>query len=90
MTLAWKVEYTRAARSELRKLDRTVAQRIVDYMRKRVADSGNPRQLGTALSGPFQGLWRYRVGGYRVICDIQDDVMRVLVVRVARRDTAYH
>ena len=58
-------------------------------MRQRVADSENPRQLGTALSGPLRGWWRYRVGDYRVICEIQDEVLRVLVLKVVRRDRAY-
>ncbi len=58
-------------------------------MRRRVADSENPKQLGAPLSGSLRGWWRYRVGGYRVICEIQDDVLRVLVIRVARRDKVY-
>ena len=75
--------------SELRKLDKNVAKRVLDYMDGRIASYDDPRQFGKALSGPLGGLWRYRIGDYRVICNIQDDVLRVLVVRVARRDTAY-
>ncbi len=86
--MAWRIEYTSTAKSELRKLDKTIAQRVVDYMDKRVAASDNPQQSGTALTGQLGGLWRYRVGGY-LICDIQDDVLRVLVLRVARRDRTY-
>ena len=87
--MAWTIEYTDTARTQLRRLDRETARRIVDYMDQRVSALENPRALGQALSGPLGGLWRYRVGDYRVICDIQDRALRVLVVRVGRRDTVY-
>ena len=87
--MAWTVEYTSTATSDLRKLDKTIAQRVVDYVDERIATGNDPRQFGRALTGTHRGLWRYRVGGYRIICNFQDDVLRVLVVRVARRDTAY-
>lgn len=66
-----------------------MAERVVDYMDDRVATREDPRSLGRALTGPMGGLWRYRVGGCRVVCDIQDGVLRVLVVRVGRRDRVY-
>ena len=87
--MAWTIAYTRTARSQLRKLDKQTAQRIVGYMNARVAARGQPRSLGKALTGPLGTLWRYRVGSCRVICDIQDDAMRVLVVRLGRRGTVY-
>lgn len=85
----WTIEYTRAARTQLRRLDRNTARRIVDYLERRVVELDNPRNLGSALTGPLSGLWRYRVGDYRVVCDIQDDVLTVLVVRVGKRDRIY-
>ena len=87
--MAWAIEYPDTARTQLRRLDRQAARRIVDYMDQRVSVLENPRDLGQALSGPLGGLWRYRVGDCRVICDIQDQVLRILVVRVGRRDTVY-
>lgn len=87
--MAWRIEYSVVAERNLRRLNRQTAQRIVDYMRDRVAPLDNPRELGRALTGPLGGLWRYRVGNHRVICDIQDDVLRILVVRVGRRDQVY-
>ena len=87
--MAWTIEYSNAARTQLRKLDQQTARRIVDYMDQRVSVLENPRDLGQALSGPLGGLWRYRVGDCRVICDIQDQVLRILVARVGRRDTVY-
>ncbi len=89
MPLTWTIEYTATARTQLRKLDKRMARRIVDYMNERVARLGDPRNLGKALTGPLRELWRYRVGDCRVICDIQNDALRVLVVRVGSRDKVY-
>ena len=87
--MAWRVEYTDTARMQLRRLDRDTARRIINYMDERVAVLDDPWSVGQALTGPLGGLWRYRVGDCRVICDIQDDALRVLVVRVGRRDRVY-
>ena len=87
--MVWTVEYTDTARSQLRKLDRRMARRILDYMDAEVATLAHPRDRGKALTGPMGGLWRYRVGRCRVICDIQDNVLRVLVLRVGGRDRIY-
>lgn len=87
--MAWAIEYTHTARTQLRKLDKGAASRIMDYMDGRVSPLDDPRRIGQALSGPMSGLWRYRVGGWRVICDIQREWVRVLVVRISRRDKAY-
>jgi len=87
--LAWTIDYADTARSQLRKLDKQTARRIVDYMDERIADLENPRSAGKALTGPLGGLWRYRVGDCRVICDIQDGALRVLVVQVGNRGEVY-
>lgn len=89
MPLTWTIEYTATARTQLRKLDRQMARRIVDTMNERVAGLEDPRKLGKALTGPMGDLWCCRVGDCRVICDIQDDVLRVLVVRVGSRGKVY-
>lgn len=87
--MAWTVEYDDGARVQLRRLDRQTVRRINNFMENRIAVLDNPRDQGKALNGPMAGLWRYRVGDYRVVCDIQDDVLRILVVRVGRRDQVY-
>ena len=87
--MAWTINYADTARSQLRKLDKQMARRIVDYMDERIADLENPRSAGKALTGPLGGLWRYRVGDCRVICDIQDGALRVLVVQVGNRRDVY-
>ena len=87
--MAWAVEYSDTARRQLRRIDQQMARRVLDYMDERVGARDNPRSVGRALAGPMRGLWRYRVGDCRVVCEIQDDVLRVLVVRVGRRDSVY-
>jgi len=87
--LAWTVDYTETAKKQLRKLDKQVARRILDFLDERVADAQNPRSIGKALSGPMGSFWRYRVGEYRVICDIQDGQLRVLVVQIGNRREVY-
>ena len=87
--MAWTVDYADTAKEQLRKLDKQTARRIVDYMDERITGLDNPRSTGKALTGPLGGLWRYRVGDYRVICDIQDGALRVLVVQVGNRREVY-
>jgi len=87
--LAWTIDYTDTAKDQLRKLDKQTARRIVDYMNERIATLENPRSIGKALTGPLGGFWRYRVGDYRVICDIQDQRIGVLVLRLGRREEVY-
>jgi len=87
--LAWTIDYTDSARKQLLKLDKQTARRIVDFMDARIASVDDPRSTGKALSGPLGGFWRYRVGDYRVICDIQDGALRVLVVAVGNRRELY-
>ncbi len=87
--MAWTVDYTDTARQQLRKLDRPTARRIVDFMDERIAPLADPRSTGKALSGPLGGLWRYRVGDCRVICELQDGALRVLVVQLGNRREVY-
>jgi mRNA interferase RelE/StbE len=87
--LVWTIDYADTARTQLRKLDKQTARHILDYMDERVAGLENPRSVGKALTGPLGGLWRYRVGDYRVICDIQDGALRILVVQAGNRCDIY-
>lgn len=87
--MAWTIDYAETAKGQLKKLDKQIARRIVDFMDERIADLANPRSTGKALSGPLGGFWRYRVGDCRVICDIQDGALRVLVVQVGNRSKIY-
>ena len=88
--MAWTIEYTETALKQLRKLDRPTARRLVDFMDERVAPHADPRSQGKALQGAaFASLWRYRVGDYRVVCEIQDAAVVVLVVSIGHRREVY-
>ena len=85
--MVWKIEVTREAEKGLVRIDKQEAKRIIAYLRKRVALS--PRQSGKALQGDLSCLWRYRISDYRVLCDIKDAEVCVLVIRVAHRKEVY-
>lgn len=85
----WKLQYRDKARDQLRALDKVAALRIARYLQDRVINSANPRQLGMAMQGRFRGYWRYRVGDYRIICDIQDETITVLVLLIGHRGDIY-
>lgn len=88
--MAWRIEFEDAALKELSKLDKPVAKRILVFLRERVAVLDDPRSIGEALKGSKLGeLWKYRVGDYRIIADIEDGVMRVLVLKVGNRREVY-
>ena len=87
--MAWRIELAASAQKELSKLDRQVAKRITTFLRERIANSTSPRDSGKALMGPLGGLWRYRVGDYRIVCEIQDDVLRILVIKIGNRREVY-
>jgi len=88
--LTWTIKYTESALRQLKKLDQSIALRVVDYMDERVAKVDDPRTLGKNLVGPKLGdYWRYRVGDIRVICNIQDGEMCVLVIEIGNRREIY-
>ena len=87
--MVWQIEITRTAEKQIQKLDRSIQQSIVRFLRERVKTADNPRQWGKPLHGDKGGLWRYRVGDYRLICDIQDERITVLVLRVGHRKDVY-
>ena len=87
--MAWTIEYADSARRQLRRLDKAIARHIVDFMDERIASSNDPRSLGKALKGPLGDLWCYRVGDYRILCDIQDGVLKVLVLQIGNRREVY-
>lgn len=74
---------------ELARLDRQVQERIRGYLRQRIASSDNPRDFGQPLRRDLAGLWKYRVGDYRIIADIQDQTILVLVLRIGHRSKVY-
>jgi len=87
--LAWTIKFSDTAKKQLKKMGKSDAKRIIDYLKHRVATSDDPRQTGKALTGNMAELWRYRVGDFRVICDLQDNVMTVMVLRTGHRKEIY-
>ena len=88
--MTWAINYTESALRQLKKLDKSIALLVLDYMDERVATLDDPRTLGKSLVGPKLGAyWRYRVGDIRVICSIQDGEMCVLVVELGNRREVY-
>ena len=90
MNLAWTIEFAESAAKALRKLDPSTALRIAKFLRERVGAAQNPRMLGAALKGDELGqFWKYRIGDYRIIAEIHDRDVRILVVRVGHRRNVY-
>lgn len=89
MNSAWTIELSESAQRQLRKLDRIAAKRITTFLRERLSGVAGPRQLGKSLHGSFGNFWSYRVGDYRILCEIYDDKLLVLVVAIGHRSEIY-
>lgn len=87
--LGWQIELTGTAQKQLKKLGHTEAKRIRDYLRERVQPLDDPRELGKPLQGQLGNLWRYRVGDYRLIAQVEDERVCVLIVRIGHRKDVY-
>ena len=88
--MVWQIEFDPDALKELRKLDKPVQIRLVGFLRQRISPLADPRSLGEALSGDKLGrYWKYRVGDWRIVCDIQDHRIIVRVLRIGHRREVY-
>lgn len=87
--MAWRIEFVPAAAKELKKLGKAEAGRILATLEKRIAVLEDPRALGSALIGDLGGLWRWRIGDYRVVARIKDERITILVVRIGHRREVY-
>jgi mRNA interferase RelE/StbE len=88
--MAWKVELDRAAEHDLDRLDPQIARRILKFLHGGVAQLDDPRSIGEALKGSKLGeFWKYRVGDYRIVSRIEDEAIRVLVVKIGNRREVY-
>ena len=86
--MAYDVAYTATVLKQLRKLDPPLSRRILDYMDE-IAALPDPRSRGKGLVGDRSGFWRYRVGDYRVLCDLDDNHLRILALEVGHRSQIY-
>ncbi len=87
--MLWSYSFDERALRELQKLDQQAQRDIVAYLDQRIAGPDNPRRFGKPLRAGLAGLWRYRVRDYRLICQIKDQVLLVLVVSVGHRKNVY-
>jgi len=87
--LVWTVEISDIAERQLHKLDRPIQRRLLDWLTERIEGCKNPRHFGKPLRGEYAGLWRYRVGDCRLICEIQDGRLLVLVIAIGHRREIY-
>ena len=88
--MVWTVEISDFAEKQLRKLDRPVQKRLLGWLDDRIEGCKNPRHFGEPLRGDLAGLWRYRVGVFRIICEIQDQRLVVLALAIGHRREIYH
>mgnify|MGYP000748712664 CR=1 FL=1 len=87
--MVWKIEYHNKVEKDLRKLDRKAQAEVLNFFDEKIAPTDNPFLLGKPLKGRFQGCIRYCIGQYRAICQIEDNQLIVLVLRVGHRRNIY-
>jgi mRNA interferase RelE/StbE len=87
--VSWAYSFNETARKQLKKLGRQAQLEILGYLDERIVSNESPRRFGKALKADLSGLWRYRLGDYRIICQIQDHELIVLVVTVGHRRQVY-
>ena len=87
--MVWTINSSDRALKSLRKMDKQNARRIVDFMDLRIAVAADPRQSGKPLKGELGEFWRYRVGDYRILCEIRDDELVILAATIGHRREVY-
>jgi mRNA interferase RelE/StbE len=84
--MAWTIEFKRSALKQLEVIDPVTRERVLAFLRDRLAPLINPRRLGERLQGKaYRGIWKYRVGDYRILAEVKDDVLTILVVEIGHR-----
>lgn len=88
--MAWRIEISKTAEKQLEKMDREVARCIAAFLRERVSALDDPRSIGEALKGSELGeFWKYRVGDWRLICELHDKRITIEVLRLGNRREVY-
>jgi len=87
--VTWTINFSEIALKQLKNLDKQITKRIIDYLEKRVSTVKDPKKQGKALVYNKTGLWRYRVGDYRIICHINDETITILVLEIGHRKNIY-
>lgn len=87
--MTYRVRFTEAARKELKKLDKSTAALIMAWIKKNLEGCSNPRQHGKGLTANPSGQWRYRVGDYRLLAEIQENEIIILILNIGHRRDIY-
>ena len=87
--MKWSIEIKKKALNELSKISKNDRVKIGIFLNETLENLDNPRQYGKALEGKCKGLWRYRVGNYRIICDIRDNELVIIAVEIGHRSIVY-
>lgn len=87
--MTYHVEFTDSAKRQLKKLDRHTASILTGWIRKNLEGCENPRQHGKGLTANRSGQWRYRIGDYRLIAEIQDEKIVILILNIGHRSDIY-
>jgi len=89
MTPKWRAEFSPEADRDFKKLDPQIQRKIIHFLRRLLEDQPSPRAVGEAMSATYKGYWRYRVGDYRIICELLDNKVFVVVVGIGHRREIY-
>ncbi len=84
-----QIRFSAHALKQLKKLDRQIAKRVIDFLENKVTGIEDPRQMGKSLQGQLVNLWRYRVGDYRVIVEIKDEELIIQIIKIGHRKDIY-
>lgn len=87
--MSWDYKISEPALKQFKKLDKQAAAKIIRYLDERILGAENPRQWGKRLKGELNNIWRYRCGDYRILCQLQDEVFIVLVLKAGHRKDIY-
>ncbi|WP_320172183.1 type II toxin-antitoxin system RelE/ParE family toxin [Maridesulfovibrio sp.] len=87
--MTWKIEISCKAEKQLKELNKSLRTRIIQFLKERVQPAADPRRLAKSLKGDKGGLWRFRVGDYRIICDIRGEEIKILVLTIGHRKEIY-
>ena len=83
------IKFTKSAAKDISKMDVPIATGIVRFLEEHIAALSDPRSEGRALTGKWRDFWRYRYGKYRIICDIVDRELTIIVIKTEKRDSVY-
>ncbi|WP_338952159.1 type II toxin-antitoxin system RelE/ParE family toxin [Fusobacterium nucleatum] len=87
--MKYDVEYSKTAVNTIKKMDSSTSKLIKTWIEKNLINTENPRIKGKALTGDLKGLWRYRVEDYRILAEIQDDKIVILILDIGHRSKIY-